>query len=99
MTSDGSTSSSTATTNPKVVAPPSANTYPLVQPKASSEFGRRIALVIGNATYKNAPVLSNPQRDAILVADALKRTGFQSVTLQIDLGRDALVSALRNFAG
>jgi tetratricopeptide (TPR) repeat protein len=71
--------------------PPPANTYPLVQPKASSEFGRRIALVIGNATYKNAPVLSNPQRDAILVADALKRTGFQSVTLQIDLGRDALV--------
>jgi len=54
--------------------------------------------VVGNATYKNAPVLSNPQRDAILVADALKRTGFQSVTLQIDLGRDALVSALRNFA-
>jgi tetratricopeptide (TPR) repeat protein len=76
---------------------PSTSAYPLV-PRASSEFGRRIALVIGNATYKNAPRLSNPQRDAILVADALKRTGFQSVTLQIDLGRDALVIALRNFA-
>ena len=89
LSSDGTTLSPTGANN---------NAYTLVQPKASSEFGRRIALVVGNATYKNAPVLSNPQRDAILVADALKRTGFQSVTLQIDLGRDALVSALRNFA-
>ena len=77
---------------------PSATAYPATVPNASAVFGRRIALVIGNANYKNAPVLSNPQRDAALVADTLKRTGFQAVTLQTDLGRDALILALRNFA-
>ena len=77
---------------------PFANTFPAVRPKPPGLFGRRIALVVGNANYKNAPVLSNPQHDVALVADALKRTGFQSVTLQTDLGRDALILALRNFA-
>lgn len=59
---------------------------------------RRIALVIGNSAYKNAPSLPNPQRDAALVADALKRSGFSAVTLQTDLTRDAVVNALRAFA-
>jgi hypothetical protein len=60
--------------------------------------GRRIALVIGNSAYRNVPALTNPQHDAALVADALKRTGFESVNLQIDVGRDRLVDALRSFA-
>jgi hypothetical protein len=58
----------------------------------------RIALVIGNSAYENVPALPNPQRDAKLVADVLKRTGFQSVTLLTDLKKDALNNALRNFA-
>jgi tetratricopeptide (TPR) repeat protein len=77
---------------------PSTSVYPTMLPKYPLVFGRRIALVIGNANYKNAPVLSNPQRDAELVSDALKQTGFQTVTLQTNLGRDALILALRNFA-
>jgi len=70
------------------------------EPPASSAVNavnRRIALVIGNSAYKNAPVLSNPQRDAALVADTLRRTGF-AVTLLTDLDRDTLVRSLRNFA-
>ena len=74
-------------------------------PEASQTVGatpvnvsRRIALVIGNSAYKNAPTLSNPQRDATLVADTLKRTGFDAVALQNDLGREALIKALRDFA-
>ena len=59
---------------------------------------RRIALVIGNSAYKNADTLPNPERDANLVADALKRTGFETVTLLTNLRKDALVSALRDFA-
>jgi uncharacterized caspase-like protein len=59
---------------------------------------RRVALVIGNSAYENAPALPNPERDAKLVADVLKRTGFKSVTMLTDLKKDALVSALRNFA-
>jgi tetratricopeptide (TPR) repeat protein len=59
---------------------------------------RRIALVIGNSRYKNAPVLSNPSRDAATVADALKLIGFETVILQTDLDREALLLSLRDFA-
>jgi len=58
----------------------------------------RVALVIGNSTYENVAALPNPERDANLVADVLKRTGFKSVTLLTNLRKDALVSALRDFA-
>ncbi|WP_439394981.1 tetratricopeptide repeat protein [Bradyrhizobium sp. PMVTL-01] len=58
----------------------------------------RVALVIGNSIYENVAALPNPARDANLVADALKRTGFQTVTLLTNLRKDALVSALRAFA-
>jgi tetratricopeptide (TPR) repeat protein len=58
----------------------------------------RIALVIGNSAYETVAALPNPERDANLVADVLKRTGFEAVTLLTNLRKDALVSALRNFA-
>jgi len=66
-------------------------------PVGSVSRDRRIALVIGNSKYKNAPLLPNPQRDATMVADALKRTGFSEVTLQTDLGKEALSAALQTF--
>jgi tetratricopeptide (TPR) repeat protein len=58
----------------------------------------RIALVIGNSAYENVPALANPTRDATVVADVLKRTGFESVVLQTNLRKDALTAALRDFA-
>ena len=63
-----------------------------------SSNDRRIALVIGNSAYENVAALPNPMRDASLVADVLRRTGFETVTLLTDLRKDALVSALRDFA-
>ncbi len=62
------------------------------------EHDRRIALVIGNSAYENVAALPNPVRDASLVADVLKLTGFEAVTLLTDLRKDALVNALREFA-
>ncbi|MDO6728618.1 caspase family protein [Marinovum sp. 2_MG-2023] len=44
----------------------------------------RVALVIGNSAYENAPRLDNPERDATAIADRLKQVGFE-VTLGIDL--------------
>ena len=67
-------------------------------PSAPNALGRRVALVIGNSEYKNVPALPNPQRDATLVANTLRRVGFEAVTLQMNLGRDALTNALRDFA-
>jgi tetratricopeptide (TPR) repeat protein len=81
------------------IPPPAAEKRPSVplfaQPATAD---KRVALVIGNAAYRNVPALSNPRRDAILVAGALKRSGFFAVTLQTDLQKDALVTALRAFA-
>src|SRR5881628_1390105 len=55
----------------------------------------RIALVIGNAAYRNDP-LDNPVNDARLIAQSLKQSGF-SVSLQENLDRRGLVDALREF--
>lgn len=76
------------------VAEPAQSSAPVV----ANAAGRRVALVIGNSAYKDVPVLTNPRRDATAVAEALKQTGFQTVTLQTDLARDDLINALRLFA-
>jgi TPR repeat protein len=59
---------------------------------------RRVALVIGNSAYRSVPVLPNPARDAASVAQALRRVGFQSVTLVNDVTREKAAEALREFA-
>jgi tetratricopeptide (TPR) repeat protein len=70
----------------------------VVTPVAPASNDRRIALVIGNSGYENVAVLPNPERDATLVAETLKRIGFESVTLLSNLRKEALVNALRAFA-
>jgi carboxyl-terminal processing protease len=58
---------------------------------------KRVALVIGNGAYQNAPRLPNPAHDANDVADALKRVGFETI-LGLDLNRDAMVDYEVRFA-
>src|SRR5262249_41462072 len=58
---------------------------------------KRVALVIGNGGYKNAPRLSNPPRDAQDVGEALKRSGFETV-VGIDLDRAGMDSATVRFS-
>jgi uncharacterized caspase-like protein len=55
----------------------------------------RLALVIGNANYKEAP-LATPLNDAGLLAQTLKDAGFD-VTAGADLDQKALRRALRDF--
>jgi uncharacterized caspase-like protein len=55
----------------------------------------RLALVIGNAAYRNDP-LDNPVNDARLVARSLQQAGF-AVTLRENLDRAGLLDALRAF--
>jgi hypothetical protein len=40
---------------------------------------KRVALVIGNAAYKNAATLQNPRNDAEDVSAALQRIGFETI--------------------
>lgn len=56
---------------------------------------RRIALVIGNAAYGEAP-LRNPVNDARAVSEALKACGFQVAKLE-NADRNAMFTAVRDF--
>lgn len=55
----------------------------------------RIALVVGNATYKDSP-LANPANDATDVAQILKSLGFK-VTLRTNASQKDMKLALREF--
>eukprot|EP01042_Synura_sphagnicola_P028934 gene28934-37326_t len=65
---------------------------------AAAETGeRRVALVIGNATYRAAPALPNPGNDAQDVAAALRAVGFEVIEGR-DLDRRGMGEALGRFA-
>ena len=58
---------------------------------------QRVALVIGNANYKHAPLLANPVNDAKDMSAALARLGF-SVTRLENIGWQNLHRSLREFS-
>jgi hypothetical protein len=57
----------------------------------------RVALVIGNGAYQNAPQLPNPPNDANDVAAALRRDGFDTI-LATNLNRDGMQEAAIRFS-
>jgi len=64
---------------------------------APSSAETRVALVIGNGAYQNAPRLPNPKNDATDVAASLKRSGFETI-LATDLDKTAMDAATIQFA-
>lgn len=58
---------------------------------------KRVALVVGNANYKNTAALSNPGNDATDVAQALRAIGFE-VTLKLDAEKRQMDQAIAQFA-
>jgi len=65
-------------------------------PDLAAAQERRVALVVGNAAYRDLQPLQTPVRDARAVGDALRQAGFE-VTLQTDLDERALRRLLRDF--
>lgn len=63
---------------------------------SSPAEARRIALVVGNDSYKSVEPLHNARSDAKAVADVLKSVGFD-VTLKQDLTLTGMKAALREF--
>jgi hypothetical protein len=78
-------------------APPALAPAP-AQPAvvSSTEFGHRVALVIGNGDYRVANRLSNPTNDANDMAAVLRRLGFDVVEGK-NLDRRAMDDAIREF--
>lgn len=64
---------------------------------AAPTLGNRVALVVGNATYRDASPLASPLNDAEEVAAALAKVGFDVVTLK-DARGDDLRQALKTFS-
>ena len=56
----------------------------------------RVALVIGNSAYQNAPTLPNPKRDAQAIAASLKQGGYTVVSAN-DVGNLQFKRAVRQF--
>jgi uncharacterized caspase-like protein len=63
---------------------------------AGEAWALRVALVIGNGAYEEAPALANPAADARGVAAALDRLGF-ATDLVIDADRAGMEAAIRRF--
>ena len=61
---------------------PQANVPQANQPPPTINQGRRVALVIGNASYSSVPKLINPTNDAREVTRALQATGFEVIRLE-----------------
>ncbi|THD70456.1 MAG: caspase family protein, partial [Bradyrhizobium sp.] len=59
---------------------------------------KRVALVIGNSAYQNAPLLANPVNDETVVAATFKAAGFDFVDSRHDLSALEVRRALRDFS-
>jgi len=59
---------------------------------------KRVALIIGNSAYQNAPQLPNPVNDAGLMAATFKSAGFDVVDSRQNLSALETRRALRDFA-
>jgi hypothetical protein len=58
---------------------------------------KRVALIIGNSAYQNAPALPNPARDARAVAAMFTKAGYEVVSTAYDLGNLDFKRAIRQF--
>ncbi len=63
--------------------------------KPAAVTSQRVALVIGNASYKDAP-LTNPVNDARAISAALQESGF-TVILRENTDQRGMLAALREF--
>src|SRR5205085_2264401 len=66
--------------------------------QSSAVVEKRVALVIGNANYKNIAPLATPRADAELVANSLRKANFHVVEAHTDLGYTEFNAALRAFS-
>lgn len=60
--------------------------------------GKRVALVIGNSAYQNAPLLPNPVNDSATMETMFRQAGFDVVDSRHDLSALETRRALRDFA-
>ena len=67
----------------------------ILTPDLVSSSQNRVALVIGNGSYRNSP-LRNPVHDARTMRDLLTRAGFQVTKLE-NANKRELVNSINDF--
>jgi len=66
-------------------------------PSTLSSPEQRVALVIGNSNYRNAPQLANPDHDAQSMAQFLNSAGFEVVEAT-DLTQNDMIKVVQDFS-
>jgi hypothetical protein len=74
-----------------------ATTEPGNAPTALRGPEQRVALVIGNSNYVNAPDLANPGKDAQSMAQLLNKAGFE-VVAATDLTHNDMLKVMQDFS-
>ena len=69
----------------------------LLSTSAMAALEKRVALIIGNGAYSNAPALANPVEDARAMADKMRAMGFEIVE-GYDLDKNGLERTVREFS-
>ncbi len=59
---------------------------------------KRVAIVIGNSTYKNVNQLPNPAKDAAAIGEMLKKAGFDYVDSRQDVSVADMKRMIRDFS-
>jgi hypothetical protein len=79
--------------------PVSAQVAPVesAAPAALQGPEQRVALVIGNSNYQNAPQLQNPDNDAQSMAQFLNSAGFEVISAT-DLGQNDMLRVVQDFS-
>lgn len=77
--------------------PPPAQRVAAAPPAVQEQVGERYALVIGNASYRNVPVLRNPGNDSRDMCAVLKQLQFRTVCLENLKTRGQIRDAIADF--
>ncbi len=79
--------------------PLAAQTAPVAPaiPVAQQSPEQRVALVIGNSNYRNAPQLANPDNDAESMAQFLNSAGFEVISAT-DLTQNDMLKVVQDFS-
>ncbi|MBI5163863.1 MAG: caspase family protein, partial [Magnetospirillum sp.] len=70
----------------------------LITGAASAAEDRRVALIIGNDSYRSLKKLDNGANDARAMASELKAMGFETI-LKVNAGRKEMHAAIGEFGG
>ena len=75
---------------------PQPNPVPVITPDIKDDYGKRLALIIGNSNYAAGQMLKNPTNDAIDIANKLESLGFD-VMLAVNATHEQMDMKIEEF--